>query len=133
MALDGSASSDADGNPLTYAWSLTAKPTGSTAVINNPTSKQPTITPDQAGQYVATLVVNDGRIDSSPSTVSISSVADLRLLFAKSASQSSFWINGVAQAGSQFTFEITNTSSNTTFPLNRMEFSNGGVVLMTSH
>jgi hypothetical protein len=132
VALDGSASSDADGNPLTYAWSLTTKPTGSTAVISNVAGVQPTITTDQAGQYVATLIVNDGRIDSSPSTVSISSAADLRLLIAKSASQSSFWNNGVAQAGSQFILEVSNTSSNTTFPLNRMEFSNGGVVLLTS-
>jgi uncharacterized protein YjdB len=132
VTLDGSASSDADGNPLTYAWSLTTKPAGSMTVIGNASDRRPTITPDRAGQYAVTLVVNDGRIDSGPSDVVITAEADLRLLITKSASQSSVWSNGVAQAGSQFTLEITNVSSSAIFPLNRFEFSNGGVVSLTT-
>ena len=69
--LDGSASSDANGDPLTYAWALTSKPAGSSATLASPTSAKPSFTADIAGTYVTTLVVNDGKINSSSSTVTI--------------------------------------------------------------
>ena len=69
--LDGSGSTDVDGNPLTYSWSLLSKPAGSAAVLSNPGIVNPTITVDLAGTYVAQLIVNDGFVDSAPSTVTI--------------------------------------------------------------
>ncbi|MEO5630455.1 MAG: PKD domain-containing protein [Nitrospiraceae bacterium] len=74
VTLDGSASSDANGDPLTYSWSLTAKPDGSAAVLANPTSVAPTFTVDRAGTYVVQLIVNDGTLSSAPNTVNISTV-----------------------------------------------------------
>ena len=74
VTLDGSASTDANGDPLTYLWSLTAKPTGSTAVLSSPTSVTPTFTVDRAGTYTAQLIVNDGTLSSDPNTVNISTV-----------------------------------------------------------
>ena len=38
VTLDGSQSSDADGNPLNYQWSLSNKPLASTALLLNPTT-----------------------------------------------------------------------------------------------
>ena len=64
VTLDGSASSDADGDPLTYAWSFTSTPAGSTAVLSNPTAVMPTFVVDRPGAYVAQLVVNDGTLAS---------------------------------------------------------------------
>jgi hypothetical protein len=75
VTLDGSASSDANGDPLTYSWSLTAKPAGSAAVLANPTSVSPTFTVDLTGKYVAQLIVNDGTVNSAPNTVNISTVS----------------------------------------------------------
>ncbi len=72
VTLDGSASSDADGDPLTYRWSLTAKPLRSAAVLANPTSVTPTLTGDFTGTYMAQLIVNDGTVSSAPNTVNIS-------------------------------------------------------------
>lgn len=69
--LDGSASSDANGDPLTYAWALTSKPAGSSATLVSPTSAKPSFTADITGTYVTTLVVNDGKINSSSSTVTV--------------------------------------------------------------
>ncbi len=69
--LDGSASSDPDGDPLTYAWSIVTKPTSSRATLTKPTSVKPTFTPDRAGTYVVQLVVNDGKASSAPDTVTI--------------------------------------------------------------
>ena len=72
VTLDGSASSALAGRTLTYAWSLTGKPTGSTAVLISATSPTPVFTADLAGTYVVSLVINDGNLSSSASTVTIS-------------------------------------------------------------
>jgi hypothetical protein len=55
--LDGSASFDYDGNPLTYAWSKTSGPT---AEIKNPTAVKTTFVASEVGDAVFSLSVNDG-------------------------------------------------------------------------
>ncbi len=76
VALDGSGSSDANGDTLTYAWTLTAKPAGSTAIIGSAGFAKATFVADVAGVYTATLVVNDGKANgSSSSAVSITATA----------------------------------------------------------
>jgi len=71
VTLDGSASSDANSDTLTYKWILTSKPADSAAALNAPTSVKPSLTADTAGTYVATLVVNDGKLDSTAATVTV--------------------------------------------------------------
>jgi ethanolamine utilization protein EutQ (cupin superfamily) len=74
VTLDGSGSSDPDGDPLTYNWAFTSTPAGSSATLDDPTSVNATFTADVAGTYVASLVVNDGALDSEPDTVTISTI-----------------------------------------------------------
>jgi YD repeat-containing protein len=74
ITLDGSGSTDVDGNSLTYSWSFTSKPAGSTATLQNPTSVNPSFIIDKFGDYVIQLIVNDGTVNSSPSTVTISTL-----------------------------------------------------------
>lgn len=71
VTLDGSASSDANSDPLTYAWILTAKPAGSSAALSSSISAKPTFTADVAGTYVGTLTVNDGKVSSAAVTMSV--------------------------------------------------------------
>jgi fibro-slime domain-containing protein len=69
--LDGSASTDVDGDVLTYKWRVVSEPTGSAAQVVNYTTVKPTITLDKYGVYTIELVVNDGIVDSDPDTVVI--------------------------------------------------------------
>jgi len=70
VTLSGSGT-DANGDTITYKWYLTTKPTNSVATLALSTTAAPTFTPDQVGVYVATLIVNDGKVDSAPTTVTI--------------------------------------------------------------
>lgn len=69
--LSGSASTDANGDPLTYKWALTSMPTGSRAVLTGEATMAASFTPDVVGIFVATLTVNDSRGGSSIATVPI--------------------------------------------------------------
>ncbi len=71
VTLDGSASADADGQPLTYAWSLLSVPAGSGAALTSASTVVTTFTPDLPGTYVAQLIAHDGFAASAPDTVRI--------------------------------------------------------------
>ena len=71
VSMDGSASKDSDGGSLTFKWTLIGKPNGSAASLINPTYPNPKFTADLAGNYVVSLVVNDGKADSSVASVSV--------------------------------------------------------------
>ncbi len=71
VGLNGNASSDPDGNPLTFSWTFTQKPSGSTATLSNATSVIPSFVPDLPGQYTVQLIVNDGVVNSAPDSVVI--------------------------------------------------------------
>ncbi|WP_192930019.1 PKD domain-containing protein [Sphingomonas sp. NIC1] len=81
VTLDGRGSSDADGDALKFDWTLTSKPAGSTAALSSNSQSTTTFTADIAGTYVATLVVNDGTVNSSPSTVAVTAVAPSLMLY----------------------------------------------------
>ncbi|HEY6098668.1 MAG TPA: Ig-like domain-containing protein [Anaeromyxobacter sp.] len=53
-------STDPDGDPLTYGWSLVSQPAGSTAALSSAVLARPSFTPDKVGSYVVRLVVTDG-------------------------------------------------------------------------
>ena len=69
VPLDGSASSDADGQPLSFRWSLLSAPAGSAATLSAATSAMQSFVADRPGDYVAQLIVSDGLVDSTPDTV----------------------------------------------------------------
>lgn len=71
ITLDGSGSTDANGDALTYTWSLVSKPAGSAASLNQPSTVKPSFIADVEGVYSASLVVNDGKSNSTPSTVTV--------------------------------------------------------------
>ena len=77
VLLDGLASSDADGDVLTYSWRVISSPVETEMnILTGETTAQPSLTLVEEGFYVIELTVNDGTIDSAPDTVMIEAVVD---------------------------------------------------------
>jgi len=64
VVFDGSGSSDADGNPLTFTWKL-----NETTIYQGLNTSFPCDLP--LGTHTISLVVNDGQVDSAPDIVTI--------------------------------------------------------------
>ena len=64
IAFFGGNSSDPDNDPLSYSWSLTQAPAGSSAVIESISDVEILFTPDYAGTYAVTLTVSDGLLST---------------------------------------------------------------------
>jgi len=91
VALDGTGSSDADGDALTYLWTVIDE-AGNRFTREGP---EPTVTLSP-GQYTVTLVVNDGKVDSEVSSTGI----EVKLVEISSLVGSEFFLNGVAASWS---------------------------------
>ncbi len=75
LQLDGTESTDPDGDELTFEWVVFALPLGSTAFLDDPTSATPTFVPDFAGDYRFQLTVSDGKDTATDQTaISVSEV-----------------------------------------------------------
>jgi len=101
VQLDGTSSSDANGDALTYFWAL-SKPGGSTATLTGATTATPRFTPDIVGVYAVSLVVNDGRA---------SSVADAAVITVTSATVGPFSVSGTV-----FATNVSTVDSDTNDP-----------------
>lgn len=74
LTLDGSASSDADGDNLTYRWSigiLNGSALRVETALTGANTAKPSFTPDVVGNWTLTLVVYDGTTPSNPVSVYI--------------------------------------------------------------
>jgi len=71
VTLDGSGSSDANADPLTYAWTQTVGP--AVTLLNSTTVSPSFVAPATVAGTTLTfqLIVNDGSVDSAPDTVNV--------------------------------------------------------------
>jgi RHS repeat-associated protein len=65
VVLNGRGSSDPQGRPLTYKWSMLSIPIGSQAHLTGTNTVSPSFVTDVGGLYSAQLVVNNGIVDST--------------------------------------------------------------------
>lgn len=73
--LDGSTSGDANGDFLTYRWSILSKPAGSAAALSNASSVTASLVPDVPGDYLLGLVVSDGVLTSPLSMTKVGAIS----------------------------------------------------------
>lgn len=76
VLLDGSASTDGDGDLLSWEWEFSDKPAGSSAAITDADIGEPTasFTPDLAGDYLVELTVTDDEGYQDSATVTYMAV-----------------------------------------------------------
>ncbi len=79
VALDGSNSSDPNGDELSYQWKLSSKPSQSKANLSNAKAVDPTFKADLPGDYKVQLIVTDrwGK-SSEPHIITISAIRNHR-------------------------------------------------------
>jgi hypothetical protein len=91
VALDGTGSSDPDGDSLTYLWTVIDEAEHEWILEG----EQPTVLLPP-GHYTVTLVVNDGKVDSEVSSTRI----EVNLLEVSNLVGAEFFLNGVAASWS---------------------------------
>jgi hypothetical protein len=74
VSFSGEQSSDADGDSLSYLWSIVDIPNGSAISLSDESSISPNFEVDIAGSYTLQLVVDDGTDSSEIDSVQISAV-----------------------------------------------------------
>lgn len=80
LQLDGSKTTDAEGDFLSYQWTLESAPAGNTAVILNPNGLSASFTPDKQGSYTLSLKVTDALGSSHLATTSVNVLGAVRPL-----------------------------------------------------
>jgi len=75
VLLDGSGSTDPEGDPLAFAWAITSAPGGSLAALNGVDTGTPDFVPDLEGSYVVELTVSDPIGPGAPDEVEIMATA----------------------------------------------------------
>ncbi|XWW44917.1 right-handed parallel beta-helix repeat-containing protein [Fibrella sp. USSR17] len=76
VTLDGSASVDSDGKPVTYLWVVVRKPAKSTATLSDPTSFKPTFKADEVGEYEFELTATSPNGKSTDRVIVSASAAE---------------------------------------------------------
>lgn len=71
LVLDGAASFDPEGAEINYRFELLSSPGSVSLITHDGVSPVATFTPDISGLYIFSLTVNDGELDSLPSTAEI--------------------------------------------------------------
>lgn len=71
VILDGSASTDPEGQTVVHAWSLVSKPSNSHATLSAASGASTALSPDQLGDYVVTLIATDAQGAQSSYTTTV--------------------------------------------------------------
>jgi hypothetical protein len=79
VTLDATASSDPDGDPLSFSWQFVSRPSGSSASLNAPALGLAAFTPDVSGRFVVRVTVTDSAGASSDDELAVDATHAARL------------------------------------------------------
>lgn len=98
VMLDGSSSSDKNGDSFDYAWTFKSTPDGSSATLSDADTDSPYFVPDVAGNYVVQLTVSNANGDATDE-VTITVTAPEGLQEKSGTVQDEHWqkVNGAGQ------------------------------------
>ncbi|MEL6557530.1 MAG: PKD domain-containing protein [Bacteroidota bacterium] len=77
VTLNGTSSTDPEGETLTFAWAFISVPTGSAASISNANQATASFTTDLEGSYIVSLTVSDGTDTATDQVTVIASAGNI--------------------------------------------------------
>lgn len=124
--LDGSGSSDPDGDQISYDWTFVSIPNGSSVTLNDSTLPNPQFTPTIDGDYILSLVVSDSIENSDADTTLITSSIPSGSFddFSGNGALIGYTVNNenslpdVSRVNNRYRANLTNNSSNITLHYN---------------
>jgi hypothetical protein len=119
VKLSGVLSSDANSDPLTYAWFFVTKPAGSVAVLNIATSLTPSFTVDIPGNYVIGLTVSDGKVNSLQASVTVTTVQTSTTPIANAGTSQSVFTGDMVYLDGYRSFDNSGSALNYTWSINK--------------
>ena len=131
VVLDASASSDPDSDNLNFLWRILQTPQGSNVSLVNPTQVDASFEPDLAGDYLLSLTVNDGSLDSLADELLVTINAanneeKLHIFAAKTASFGNWqpWVSDGTEQGTRL-LKLLNTNDAAISPFTQFTEFNG--------
>jgi len=91
VGLDGSASTDPDGDSLSYSWTFDSRPAGSTAIVSDANASRATFTADVPGTYAVKLVITDAYRGTATDRVAITAHAPPHAAFHYTPATPTVW------------------------------------------
>ena len=101
VTLNAEASTSAEGTDLIYQWQLIERPATSTANITNTNIITTDFTADLPGNYVVSLIVNDGANNSEAARITLSATSPYPVAITDSVHSVNLGTNSVGLDGSQ--------------------------------
>lgn len=101
VTLNANASTSAEGSDLTYQWQLIKRPATSTANITSTNTITTDFTADLPGNYVVSLIVNDGANNSEAARITLSATSPYPVAISESVHSVNLGTNSVGLDGSQ--------------------------------